>query len=227
MREIDRVWIHEGRCAAPGERCSVRGQVGYGVDRRSSTVDHSHGLVRVVRGMSACRCVGVTLMCDTSVGGRPGQAKQESRIKNRESRIENRESRIEMLPPPPPPSPRFRPVLAGYRLQAAGMKKDSLGAKDFRLALGSGSGSNVTTPVSYPLSNSGQRSTTANNGQRRPVSKPERLLEPLAREPSRVVLCCVFLPRHETRNTKYEIRDKRHETRAQESRNQGIKESRT
>lgn len=149
--------------------------------------------------MSVCRCVGVTLLCDTSVGGRPGQARQESRI--------------EMLHPPLP--------LASDRFwQATGMKNDSLGAKDFRWLYRGYPGSDFPVsgfPIHCPTAVNGQRSTTA-NGQQRPVSKPERLLEPLALalEPCRAEPCFST----ETRDTRHEIRDTRHETRAQESRTQ-------
>lgn len=116
------------------------------------------------------------------------------------------------------------------------MKKDSLGAKDFRLALGSGSGSIVTIP--FPISgfpgflsivqqrstvNDQQRPTTAN--ARRPVSKPERLL---CRATGTGAVPCraVFFyrdTRHETRDMKCEMRNAKCELKKHE--NQGIKES--
>lgn len=176
---------------------------------RSSVVDRQPQPWPSARriGVSVCRCVGVTLLCDTRVGGRPGQARPG------QTRIENQESSIEMLHPPlPPASDRFG------RLQATGCRHE----EGFLRCESLPTGCIVTIPV--PISGflvsgfPGFLSIV----QQRPVSKPERLLEPLALEPCRaepcyVMLCCVVFF---YRDTKCEIRNVKCETRAQESRTQ-------
>lgn len=84
-------------------------------------------------------------------------------------------------------------------------------------------------PIHCPTAVNGQQRSTTANGQRRPVSKPERLLcraTGTGAVPCRAVLCCVYLPRHETRDTRHETRDMKCEMRNASSRNTRIKESR-
>lgn len=116
-------------------------------------------------------------------------------------------------PPLPPASDRFGRLQAtGYRHEEGFLRCESLPT-----------GCIVTIPVPVPVPISGFPGFLS-IVQQRPVSKPERLLEPLALEPCRaepcyVMLCCVVFF---YRDTKYEVRNTRHETRDTSS---GIKES--
>lgn len=148
--------------------------------------------------MSACRCVGVTLLCDTSVGG-PDK---------------NRESRDAAPPPPSPASDRFG------RLQATGYRHEEGFLRCERLP----TGCIVTIPV--PISGSDFRVSGfpgfLSIVQQRPVSKPERLLEPLALEPSRAEPCFST----ETRDTRHEMRNASSRNTSSETRNPRTQKSR-
>lgn len=161
--------------------------------RRSSIVDRRPWPSARRVGVSVCRCVGVILLCDTSVGGRPDK---------------------KCCTPPPSPADRFG------RLQATGYRHEEGFLRCERLPTGCIVA--ISVPVPVPISGfPGFLSIV----QQRPVSKPERLLEPLA-------LCCVFLPRHETRDTRHEMRNakcelKKHENQKQRTKNPKFKNPRT